>query len=813
MKKKLTVAAAAIAVTASLSAATLSPEAALQRANANAPAKARALTAASMRLAHTQLSKSGAPAAYVFEKASGEGFAIIAADDIALPLLGYSDTQSFSIDNMPIQLKWLLGKYAEEIEYFKEHGATSADALKPYAPASWTSIEPLCKTTWNQDAPYNRLTPKVGSTQTPTGCVATSMAQAMNYFKYPDYGNAILRYTWNKQTLRLNLTKQPFEWDKMLDNYTNSSPTENIDAVAYLMQACGYSVEMNYGAESSGAMSYKIINALVNYFKYDASADYIDRNIYSPEQWAEIIYNNIKNVGPVIYDGSAIDGGHSFICDGYDGNGYFHFNWGWGGSSDGYYLLDVLNPESQGSGGAVGGFNYGQNAVINMQLPTGETPAPRYKNLIQYGNSAASLDGKKLVWTATDYGEGAGWGNPNFSEVSANVGIRISGIDGTNPMNVIKGGRNNPDAGPIELQLNTYYPVRNGSTLQFDLPSSLADGNYKVTLMTQDTQATDAPWQEIEIKYGYANYVWLKVEGGRYSVSAQPVAKITFEDVTLTDPVYYGHNAMLTAKLKNSTDLDLSQCIQPVLVKNGVQMFGGDMMLVSVNSGSEIEKEWVIRFYQLTNNSVEYDVPYTLQIIDVATKQVVGTFGQVVFKNMRSSLTIKVNDFSVVGASQKDVTIGTRTFKNTYIVDNRDDFTIKFDYSVTGGYFDNYMRIGVSWYDPETLSTSTVMESIYSGYPFLAQGEGDVLEIPMDMSKYSPNGVYTVRAFYVNNGVNKGMGNITFAFDTTGVEGIEMDAEDAQAEYYNLQGVKVDNPGKGLYIRVANGKAEKVMKK
>ena len=68
---------------------------------------------------------------------------------------------------------------------------------------------------------------------------------------------------------------------------------------------------------------------------------------HSTSEWEQMIYDNLKTVGPILYGGgSMLGGGHSFVLDGYDGNGMFHFNWGWSGMSDGYFSLDALNPGS-----------------------------------------------------------------------------------------------------------------------------------------------------------------------------------------------------------------------------------------------------------------------------------------------------------------------------------------------------------------------------------------------------------------------------------------------------------------------------------
>ena len=74
---------------------------------------------------------------------------------------------------------------------------------------------------------------------------------------------------------------------------------------------------------------------------------------YTYDNWIDLIYNELYQGRPVVYGGEGTDVGHEFVCDGYmyEGGDLFHINWGWGGMSDGYFVLSVLNPDEQGIGG------------------------------------------------------------------------------------------------------------------------------------------------------------------------------------------------------------------------------------------------------------------------------------------------------------------------------------------------------------------------------------------------------------------------------------------------------------------------------
>ncbi|MDD7692522.1 MAG: C10 family peptidase [Prevotella sp.] len=307
------------------------------------------------------------------------GYVLVSANSNAYQILGYADSGSLDNENMPENMKAWINGYDEAIK------ALQAIELEPSdAPViSGGAIEPLISTTWYQDAPYSNLCPKVpngkGSEVTaPTGCVATAMAQVMYYHKWPSAEcTAIPGYDFSPikdKTITLSeLPSKKFNWDDMLLAYANVDATEQQKlAVAELMQYCGQAVKMVYGANASGAQETAISTAARTYFGYDKGTKTLFRSYYSINQWENMIYEELKAGRPVPYAGINGTDGHSFVCDGYDGNGLFHINWGWEGRSDGYFRLSVLNPynnTSVGSSSNQMGFSYMQQAVFGMQPP------------------------------------------------------------------------------------------------------------------------------------------------------------------------------------------------------------------------------------------------------------------------------------------------------------------------------------------------------------------------------------------------------------------------------------------------------------
>lgn len=316
---------------------------------------------------------------YGFNIADG-GYVVVSANSDTYEILGYADSGTLNPDMMPENMKQWLKGYDEAIK-----ALAGTDVQTVSAPVvTGEAISPLLSTKWYQDAPYNQYCPTVltkeGATEVaPTGCVATAMAQVMYYHQwpiapckeipgykfFPAYGDSI---TMNA------LPALTFNWNDMLHSYSTVEGTESQKtAVAQLMQYCGQAVRMVYAAGGSGAQETAIATAARTYFGYDKGTKPVFRTYYSISQWENMIYEELKAKRPVPYAGQSGSAGHSFVCDGYDGNGLFHINWGWGGHSDGYFRLSVLNPynnSSIGSSASHMGYSYSQQVVLGMQPPT-----------------------------------------------------------------------------------------------------------------------------------------------------------------------------------------------------------------------------------------------------------------------------------------------------------------------------------------------------------------------------------------------------------------------------------------------------------
>ena len=295
---------------------------------------------------------------YIFNASDG-GFVLVSGDDRTATILGYSKTGKLDEGDMPANLRYWLECYAEQINSL-DQGATAVSrrALKAAA------VNPLIQTKWNQGSPYNNLCPIDPETnaKSVTGCVATAMAQVLYYHKWPEHIPEIEAYTpehYGKELPALPPTD--INWDAFALRYSSGQTGTAADAVAQLMRYCGQSVKMNYASDGSGAwLNPKVLKEI---FDYSDDLKAIYRKNFASDTWDETIYQELAEGRPVLYSGQSSDGGHQFIIDGYDGSGLFHFNWGWGGYRDDYFVLSAANPDGESGKGYSGS----QDAIIGVQ--------------------------------------------------------------------------------------------------------------------------------------------------------------------------------------------------------------------------------------------------------------------------------------------------------------------------------------------------------------------------------------------------------------------------------------------------------------
>jgi len=411
-------------------------------------------------------SQSDEPLYYVFE--SEKGYVIVAADDREYPVIGYSTEGNFDRKSKSLTFNALLSSIEERMsEKIESNSEPSEEIEKAWQSVTSTfraskghnAVSPLVKTLWDQSKPYNLLCPLLpNSSVTLTGCVATAMAQIMNYHRYPQFGFGVTpAYTTASRGLDIpafDLSEIEFQWDLMKNTYKDSVSEESQNAVATLMYSCGVSVRMDYDwaiAGGSGAYSSDVPGALKQYFGYDATMQVYNRNYCTLEDWKNILYTEFDSGRPVYYSGLDKDGaGHAFICDGYDENGLFHFNWGWSGTGNGYFAIEAID--------------YFNNNFLITNIKPEEGGEPSYNNVV----SASIQCNKYFVKRMSEIEVSGGFRNLGLGSFVGEWAFVLTDKE-DNIINVLESNSVNwvSDAG-------AYFERK------YTLPNNLSDGLYKI---------------------------------------------------------------------------------------------------------------------------------------------------------------------------------------------------------------------------------------------------------------------------------------------------------------------------------------------
>lgn len=392
---------------------------------------------------------------YVFPNANSKGFTIVSGDDRLPEIVGYSSQGSYDENNLPEGFVSFMKAYQN---LYNKVNLGDAEALKNLAEikawrnkknasaASTSAVAPLLgNIEWDQTSPYNNMCPRYDSVHVAaTGCVATAMAQVMAYYKYPKQLKAdIPGYVnrWNGIPMEIpTITREEgvYDWDNMLPKYNKeaNATQQQKDAVAKLMYHCGAAVQMNYGPESAAAVS---ATKLAKYFGYDADLMMdLNRSTFSLDKWMQIIDTELAAGRPVLYSGQASDGGHQFICDGKDGEGLYHINWGWSGSQNGYFDLSLLNPEKggTGSGSSTEGYNRLCSMTIGIAPDNGVVDAPLATvpdiKAMNYGFlETTTKDHRMNPDEAFDFWLDYGLGNQTYQAFSGYAALGILQKDGS----------------------------------------------------------------------------------------------------------------------------------------------------------------------------------------------------------------------------------------------------------------------------------------------------------------------------------------------------------------------------------------------
>ena len=611
----------------------------------------------------------------------GGGYVIASGDSRTLPVLGYSDSGCIDWDNMPENMRAWLKQYDDAIatlgdrtDFVDGNLVTEEEEQQQSAirRAARVAIEPLIKTRWTQEEPYWNKMPRYGGDIAEwqgkaclTGCAATVMAQIMKYHEWPKTGTtAIPAYdapralddystTWHID----ELPPVTFDWANMIDQYNVKNEetgkweavgTEaQLDAVATLMRYCAQSLKMEVTPDVSSASIDDFPKILIRYFGYASTARYVRHSTFGIDEWEDLIYSELAAKRPVAYGGTGDAGSHGFICDGYDSEGLFHFNWGWEGDCDGYYSLGVLAPYIDTATGFLRytGFTYNHDAVIGIQPLSEETEQPlllgrmEIYDILQYEGNTISYsfryhEGETYPLTTIDYALGTieedGRLNPRFIG-DPNDSILLAGYNSMyvdiDPAAINSGGslvlypmiKRRHDPGADWMMDSKAYYVQVGRTEDGEFYMECVKPSAKLLEM----QIVDAQLNPESGQVGETNNLTLTIRNdgeeeyiNKLFLDPYYYGNIKAEDITAETPYTKGEQVWAGALLRVGEEAKVTFCFVPQ--QNGTTVF--KMYAIDIYGEEYYMDEWVVEINDPTGvtsmedgRSLMEDVWYDLQ--------------------------------------------------------------------------------------------------------------------------------------------------------------------------------------------------------
>ena len=459
------------------------------------PTKPRAMK----RVAQSK-QEQGEDVLYMFNVEDNGGYVIVSGDERTEAILGYSTEGNIDPQRMPENMRaWLKG-YEQQIKAIPTYAKENICKVPTHA-----AIAPMLTTLWGQNPPYNLMCPEIDGKHSMTGCIATAIAQIMNYHKWPEGSTkAIPSYSDYEK-----LSSTTFDWNLMKRTYGVSSSGPYADEVAKLMRYCGQAFLMEYGLEESST-TLLLYHSLTDYFGYSDKVRYVIHDLFTVEEWDELIYHEMESKRPVIL--GVVDyftGGHAIVCDGYDGDGFYHMNYGWNGNSNGYYRL-AQQPSDYNKEGAF--YYFGIHALIGIQRPDENAEDPMGGNLIEAATNRYPLDAITVLF------HNVGGVDENFD-----FGMRYYCED-----------ENSDEVITHTIVSNYFLPTDSILTVSNIKPSGLPKGHFLAVPVWKRTSET--LWTEdksIPISFYFNNYGMISTYRPDINISASEIEFLGYE---------YGYN-------------------------------------------------------------------------------------------------------------------------------------------------------------------------------------------------------------------------------------------------------------------------------
>lgn len=509
---------------------------------------------------------------YVFNNQTDGGFVVVAGDDRANAVLAVTGQGSFDPALLHPGMQWWLHEAeASMARLMADNNRQRTMVIRAEGLAA--SVGPLLTTQWGQGEPYNNLCPTdhMHGGRSVTGCTATALAQILNYHKYPANGSDTISYNTSTHGISISadLSTFTFDWANMADNYSTTNTTsKQQEAVAKLMYACGVACKMDYCKLGSGSSALPAI--VEQYFGIDKACTAHEREYFTTNEWNEIVMTELNAHRPVLYSGASQEGGHAFVCDGYNAENLYHINWGWDGLCDGYFDLITLDADRNGdpdrSTDYSSSYGMGQRILVGVQRDQGGANASDELFLSgQLSVSATKVD-RDGTFTVTATNLKAG-----LEDFAAGglVGLAYYDTSGTSREQDI------PYAPPGGLSINAYYPALSFSGRT--VPTTLSNGTYTLRVICGSSQENMHP-------------VRCAVGTG---LPTELVVTVTDESVTFSNPADLAYNLSLTSRtLPEGGTAPGGQAAMSFTIHNSGSLYQGEVALVRVIGE---DKYWVCR--------------------------------------------------------------------------------------------------------------------------------------------------------------------------------------------------------------------------
>lgn len=668
--------------------------------------------------------------AYIVSTPGVEGYVVVGADDLLPAVLGYSEVGEFDSASIPPAMKYWLSEYGRQLEYAESCGLYNQVAKDR---AERKSILPICDATWSQSRPFNDNCPIINGKKAPAGCTATAMAQVMYAHRWPVIGTGSNSYISGntREKLEFDFGATVFDWNSMLPSYSSNYTESEGAAVATLLEACGNAALMNYGASASGAYPYDAIYGMVKFMGYDKSAVMVERDYYTSESWNNLIYSELSEGRPVIYGGydSSYQNGHTFVVDGYRDDGFYHLNWGWGGMSNGYFLLTALDPSEEGIGGSGAGYNFHQDAIINV-MPAREDS--EYQLEVMWYGPFATVNKAYTSIGEVDFivGNDGVFQGFTLEDTRAAMGVKLTPADGGDSVFY-------PAA---EVEFSSHYGIyESESYKQFTIPVSSFP--KEGTFMVSPAYEHNGTVHDVMVKVGETRTLIMTCSSRGVKFETPEASRtLSADNIKVINKLYSGKSCTVTADIHNSGEEYLG------LVKAGFENSEGQVRTwlesvpVNLTDGETVNVVFsgVLNSY----NTTLAPGKYTLNIFDEAGASICA-----------KPLAVEVSE-APAGRPVYDITIEVADCTNgdgskisPYLIG--DEIDIDVNINVVSGLFDDVVALYAYYEDNRELEFSSDSNS-YKSF-FISEGDSQTATYHLGTSDFEMDKTAYIRAYGWNS--------------------------------------------------------------